>query len=124
MDNVDLRTQSAYDELNTEFKQTTLSAKHNFGDRCVVGAVMGFADSTFTQPVSTIITFDRANSQGYAYDFRTRAAPRGSRWASTRPTRPTGRPSTARRKSASARPSSRTSSRPPRSMASGKPTRT
>ncbi|MGH1559144.1 hypothetical protein ACRAWD_18580 [Caulobacter segnis] len=31
-------TQPAYDELNTEFKQFTLSAKHNFGDRLVVGA--------------------------------------------------------------------------------------
>ncbi len=70
LDNVDLRTQSAYDELNTEFKQFTLSADHRFTDRFKVGALVGYADSTFTQPVSTIITFDRANSQGYSYDFR------------------------------------------------------
>lgn len=70
LDNVDLRTQSAYDELNTEFKQFTLSATHDFGDRLRVGGLAGYADSTFTQPVSTIITFDRANSQGYSYDFR------------------------------------------------------
>ncbi|WP_297508604.1 TonB-dependent receptor [uncultured Caulobacter sp.] len=75
MDNVDLRTQSAYDELNTEFKQTTLSAKRHFGSRLEVGALMGFADSTFTQPKSTIITFDRANSQNYSYDFRKGRAP-------------------------------------------------
>nr|WP_246263558.1 TonB-dependent receptor [Caulobacter soli] len=75
MDNVDLRTQSAYDELNTEFKQFTLSANHNFGDRLVVGALAGYADSTFTQPVSTIVTFDRANSQNYTYDFRKGRAP-------------------------------------------------
>ncbi len=75
MDNVDLRTQSAYDELNTEFKQFTLSAKHNFGSRLVVGALAGYADSTFTQPISTIITFDRANSQNYTYDFRNSRAP-------------------------------------------------
>jgi iron complex outermembrane receptor protein len=75
MDNVDLRTQSAYDELNTEFKQFTLSAKHNFGSTLVVGALAGFADSTFTQPVSTIVTFDRANSQNYSYDFRKGRAP-------------------------------------------------
>jgi TonB-dependent receptor len=75
MDNVDLRTQSAYDELNTEFKQFTLSAKHNFGDRVVVGALAGYADSTFTQPVSTIVTFDRLNSQNYSYDFRKGRAP-------------------------------------------------
>jgi TonB-dependent receptor len=70
LDNVDLRSQSAYDELNTEFKQFTLSAEHRFSDRFKVGGLAGYADSTFTQPVSTIITFDRANSQGYSYDFR------------------------------------------------------
>jgi iron complex outermembrane receptor protein len=70
MDNVDLRTQSAYDELNTEFKQFTASLTHDFGSSLRVGALAGYADSTFTQPVSTIITFDRANSQGYSYDFR------------------------------------------------------
>jgi iron complex outermembrane receptor protein len=70
LDNVDLRTQSAYDELNTEFKQFTLSGEHRFTDKFKVGALLGYADSTFTQPVSTIITFDRANSQGYSYDFR------------------------------------------------------
>lgn len=72
LDNVDLRTQSAYDELNTEFKQFTLGVTHDISDRLRVGALGGFSDSTFTSPVSTIITFDRANSQGYAYDFRSR----------------------------------------------------
>ena len=76
MDNVDLRTQSAYDELNTEFKQFTLSAKRNIGSNLVIGALAGYADSTFTQPVSTIITFDRANSANYVYDFRNSRAPK------------------------------------------------
>lgn len=76
MDNVDLRTQSAYDELNTEFKQFTLSAKRNIGSRLVVGALAGYADSTFTQPVSTIVTFDRANSANYVYDFRDSRPPK------------------------------------------------
>jgi TonB-dependent receptor len=75
LDNVDLRTQSAYDELNTEFKQFTLSAEHRVNDQLKVGALAGYADSTFTQPVSTIITFDRANSQGYSYDFRDHRLP-------------------------------------------------
>jgi TonB-dependent receptor len=70
LDNVDLRTQSAYDELNTEFKQFTLSATHEINDKARIGGLAGYADSTFTQPVSTIVTFDRANSQGYSYDFR------------------------------------------------------
>ncbi|WP_184718743.1 TonB-dependent receptor [Caulobacter sp.] len=76
MDNVDLRTQSAYDELNTEFKQFTLSAKRNIGDRLVIGALAGYSDSTFTQPISTIVTFDRANSGNYVYDFRGGGAPK------------------------------------------------
>jgi TonB-dependent receptor len=76
MDNVDLRTQSAYDELNTEFKQFTLSGKRHFGDRLIVGALAGYSDSTFTQPVSTIVTFDRANSANYVYDFRGGGAPK------------------------------------------------
>lgn len=76
MDNVDLRTQSAYDELNTEFKQFTATLTHDFSDILRIGGLAGFADSTFTQPVSTIITFDRANSLGYSYDFRGQRAPR------------------------------------------------
>ncbi len=76
MDNVDMRTQSAYDELNTEFKQFTLSAKRNIGQRLVIGALAGYADSTFTQPVSTIVTFDRANTNNYIYDFRGGGAPK------------------------------------------------
>jgi TonB-dependent receptor len=76
MDNVDLRTQSAYDELNTEFKQFTLSGKRRFGDRLLIGGVAGYSDSTFTQPVSTIVTFDRANSGNYVYDFRGGGAPK------------------------------------------------
>ncbi|MDP3748074.1 MAG: TonB-dependent receptor [Phenylobacterium sp.] len=75
LDNVDLRTQSAYDELNTEFKQFTATLTHDFSDTLRVGALAGFADSTFTQPVSTIVTFDRANSQNYSYDFRGDRAP-------------------------------------------------
>ena len=76
LDNVDMRTQSAYDELNTEFKQFTLSGKRRFGDRLLIGALAGYSDSTFTQPVSTIVTFDRANSGSYVYDFRGGGAPK------------------------------------------------
>ncbi|NGM49259.1 TonB-dependent receptor [Caulobacter sp. 602-2] len=75
MDNVDLRTQAAYDELNTEFKQFTLAGTHDFSSNLRVGALIGYADSTFTQPISTIVTFDRANSQNYVYDFRKGRAP-------------------------------------------------
>ncbi|MDB5469226.1 MAG: TonB-dependent receptor [Caulobacter sp.] len=71
-DNVDLRTQAAHDELETEFQQYTFTATHEFTDRLRVGFVGGYSKSAFNNPVSTIITFDRANSQGYQYDFRSR----------------------------------------------------
>ncbi|AYV46537.1 TonB-dependent receptor [Caulobacter flavus] len=92
MDNVDLRTQAAYDELNTEFKQFTLSGTHDFSGSLRVGMLAGYSDSTFTQPISTIVTFDRANSQNYQYDFRKGRAPQillgfdptdPANWAST-----------------------------------------
>ncbi|HEX8470317.1 MAG TPA: TonB-dependent receptor, partial [Brevundimonas sp.] len=72
-DNVDLRTQAAHDELETQFQQYTFTATRNWTDRFRTGFVGGYSRSEFTNPVSTIITFDRANTQGYAYDFRTRA---------------------------------------------------
>ena len=71
-DNVDMRTQSAHDQLETQFTQLTLNATHTFSEKFRGGLLIGFADSRFTNPVSTIVTFDRANTQGYAYDFRSR----------------------------------------------------
>jgi TonB-dependent receptor len=71
-DNVDMRTQSAHDELQTRFEQLTLGVEQTFSDRMRGSAMVGYAKSKFTNPVSTIITFDRANTQGYGYDFRSR----------------------------------------------------
>ncbi|MNS06283.1 catecholate siderophore receptor CirA [compost metagenome] len=71
-DNVDMRTQAAHDELQTQFQQYTFTATHDFSDRLRAGFIGGHSKSEFSNPVSTIITFDRANTQGYAYDFRSR----------------------------------------------------
>ncbi len=72
LDRVDMRTQSAHDELETQFSQVTLNVKHTFSDKLRGELLIGSADSKFTNPVSTIITFDRADTLGYAYDFRSR----------------------------------------------------
>lgn len=72
-DNVDMRTQAAHDELETQFQQYTFTATRNWSDRFRTGFIGGYSRSEFTNAVSTIITFDRANTQGYSYDFRTRA---------------------------------------------------
>jgi TonB-dependent receptor len=72
MDAVDVRTQSAHDELQTEFQQYTFTATRNWTDRLRTGFVGGYSRSEFSNPVSTIVTFDRANTNGFSYDFRER----------------------------------------------------
>lgn len=72
MDAVDVRTQSAHDELETEFNQYTLTANRDWSERFRTGFVGGYSRSFFDNPVSTIVTFDRANTNGFSYDFRTR----------------------------------------------------
>ncbi|CAN5381737.1 TonB-dependent receptor [soil metagenome] len=72
LDAVDVRTQSAHDELETKFQQYTLTATRDWSDRFRTGFIGGYSKSFFDNPVSTIITFDRANTNGFSYDFRTR----------------------------------------------------
>lgn len=72
MDAVDVRTQSAHDELETKFQQYTLTANRNWSDRFRTGFIGGYSKSFFDNPVSTIVTFDRANTNGFSYDFRSR----------------------------------------------------
>ena len=72
MDAVDVRTQSAHDELETKFQQYTLTADRNWTDRFRTGFIGGYSKSFFDNPVSTIITFDRADTNGFSYDFRSR----------------------------------------------------
>ena len=72
MDAVDVRTQSAHDELETKFQQYTLTANRDWTDRLRTGFVGGYSKSFFDNPISTIVTFDRANTNGFSYDFRSR----------------------------------------------------
>jgi TonB-dependent receptor len=71
-DNVDLRTQARFDKMTTTFKQFTGTLTQDLGDTVKLGAVAGYADSDFRNPIQTTVTFDRANSQDYTYDFSTR----------------------------------------------------
>jgi TonB-dependent receptor len=72
IDNVDLRTQSSRNELNTEFRQLTLNVAHSVNDRMRVNAMAGRSESVYEDPVATIVTFERLNSQDFVYDFRPR----------------------------------------------------
>jgi iron complex outermembrane receptor protein len=69
-DNVDLRAESRYDELVTRFNQYNLELSHEFTDNFRLDAMVGESDSRFRNPIQTTITIDRANSNGYTWDYR------------------------------------------------------
>lgn len=69
-DNVDLRAESRYDELTTRFNQQTLELGHAFNDEWRIDAAYGRSDSRFRNPIQTTITLDRANVNGYRWDYR------------------------------------------------------
>jgi TonB-dependent receptor len=69
-DNVDVRSESRFDELSTEFTQFTLDGEHRFSDTFRMSARIGRAKSEHDNPVQTTITIDRLNVAGYTYDYR------------------------------------------------------
>lgn len=69
-DNVDLRAESRYDELTTRFTQYNLELGHSFNESWRMDAMVGAAGSKFRNPIQTTITLDRANVNGYSYDYR------------------------------------------------------
>ena len=72
IDNVDLRTQSSHNVLDTEFTQVTAGFVHEFSDRFRINGLLGRSRSLYEDPIATTVTFERADSQGFIYDFRTR----------------------------------------------------
>jgi TonB-dependent receptor len=71
-DAVDLRVQSRYDELKTDFYQVTGTLDQKLGDSLKFGAIVGYSRSEFRNPVQTTVTLDAANTNGFFYDFSTR----------------------------------------------------
>ncbi|HEY0599724.1 MAG TPA: TonB-dependent receptor [Brevundimonas sp.] len=69
-DNVDVRSESRYDVLSTEFLQISLTAEHDFSDRLRGRYYFGRAESNFDNPIQTTVTLDRSNTDGYSWDFR------------------------------------------------------
>ncbi|TNJ33314.1 TonB-dependent receptor [Arenimonas terrae] len=68
--NVDVRSESRYDELNTRFYQLVGNIRHKFSDRFSLTGQLGRSSSEFDNPIQTTITMDRLNVQGYSYDYR------------------------------------------------------
>lgn len=69
-DNVDVRSESRYDELSTDFLQVSLTAEHDFSDRFRGRFYYGRAESDFDNPIQTTVTFDRRDTDGFSWDFR------------------------------------------------------
>lgn len=67
---VDIRAESRFDRLSTEFTQPTLTLEQAIGDSMRLTARIGRADSKFRNPEQTTTTLDALNVNGYAIDFR------------------------------------------------------
>lgn len=67
---VDIRAESRFDKLTTEFTQPTLTFEHALSDTLKLTAKIGRADSKFRNPFQTTTTLDALNVNGYEIDFR------------------------------------------------------
>ncbi len=67
---VDIRAESRFDKLATEFSQPTLTLEQDIGDSIKVSAKIGRAESRFRNPIQTTTTLDALNVNGYTIDFR------------------------------------------------------
>ncbi len=69
-DNVDVRSETRFDELETTFSQLSFNFGHEFSDSFRVDALAGRSKSEFDNPVQTTITLDRLDVDGYSWDYR------------------------------------------------------
>lgn len=67
---VDIRSESRYDKLSTEFTQPTFTLEQDIGESIKVTAKVGRAESRFRNPIQTTTTLDALNVNGYSIDFR------------------------------------------------------
>ena len=68
-DDVDIRSEQRYDELETTFTQHTFTIEHDFSDDFSMKAFVGRAVSDFVNPIQTTVTLDRQDTDGFSYDF-------------------------------------------------------
>jgi iron complex outermembrane receptor protein len=70
LDDMDLRTESRYDVLETTFQQYTLNVEHEFSDSLKFTGTVGRSKSEFGNPLQVNAIIDRQNTDGYSWDFR------------------------------------------------------
>ncbi|WP_304187521.1 TonB-dependent receptor, partial [Phenylobacterium aquaticum] len=66
---VDLRVEDRFDQLETKFTQYSLNFTHEFSDTLRVHAIAGHSKSAHDNPIQTTLTFDQFNVDGYSYDY-------------------------------------------------------
>jgi TonB-dependent receptor len=67
---VDVRSEQRYDDLQTEFTQFTLTGQHDFTDTLHLTALVGSAESKHDNPVQTTLLWDITDADGVTYDYR------------------------------------------------------
>lgn len=67
---VDIRSESRFDVLSTEFTQPTITLEQDIGDTIKVTLRGGRAKSRFNNPIQTTTTLDAPNVDGYVFDAR------------------------------------------------------
>ncbi|MCY4743754.1 TonB-dependent receptor [Pelomonas sp. UHG3] len=67
---VDIRSESRFDKLSTEFTQPTLTVEQDIGDTLKATVRLGTAQSRFNNPIQTTTTLDAPNVDGYVFDAR------------------------------------------------------
>jgi iron complex outermembrane receptor protein len=69
-DDVDVESETRFDELDTKYTQATLSLEHSFSDRFRIKALAGYSKSDFDNPIQTTVIVNRENTDGYSVDYR------------------------------------------------------
>jgi len=67
---VDIRSESRFDKLSTEFTQPTLTIEQEIGESIKLTLRGGTAKSRFNNPIQTTTTLDAPNVNGYVFDAR------------------------------------------------------
>ena len=69
-DDVDIRSEARFDELRTDFTHLTLDGSHEFSETLRLHALVGYSEAEHDNPIQTTLLFDRADVDGYSFDYR------------------------------------------------------
>lgn len=74
-DGVDVKSEARYDELDTIFRQATLTATQQLPNGVEATFLAGFSRSDFSNPIQNTLHLDQYGVNRFAYDFRDPARP-------------------------------------------------